>query len=152
MRRIGYEDIESVCGIMVSIDPYVTLGYTRDMCIDAVVSNIEEGWGAVAEIDEKIAGFVLFRVFDGFPLGGYIRALGVHPEYRSMGVGSRLMDYAENIIFKYRRNVFLLVSSFNERAIGFYMGRGYRVVGVIENAVVEGLHEIIMRKVRKDRG
>lgn len=115
---------------MVSIEPYITLRYTRDMCTEAAISSIEEGWGAVAEVGGEIAGFVLFRVFDGFPLGGYIRALGVRPEYRSMGVGTKLMDYAEKTIFKYRENVFLLVSSFNEPAIKFYMGRGIELWGL----------------------
>ncbi|GAY26292.1 hypothetical protein ATG_14950 [Desulfurococcaceae archaeon AG1] len=152
VRNIEYRDIESVCNIMLSIDPYKTLGYTHDICIETVISNIEEGWGAVAEIDGRIVGFVLFRVFDGFPLGGYIRALGVHHGYRSMGVGTKLMDYAEKVIFKYRENVFLLVSSFNEQAIRFYTKRGYKAIGVIENAIVKGYHEIIMRKTRDSWG
>lgn len=146
IRSLGYEDIEPVCRIMVSIEPYAVLGYTGDQCIEAVLASVEEGWGAVAEAGGRVVGFILFRVFDGFPLGGYIRALGVDPGYRGMGVGSALLDYAEKTIFRYRRNVFLLVSSFNTRAIEFYRKRGYEVVGVIRDAIIRGADEIIMRK------
>jgi hypothetical protein len=43
---------------------------------------------------------------------------------------------AEEKIFKYRRNVFLLVSSFNKDAQRFYRSRGYEVVGEIRDALV----------------
>jgi ribosomal protein S18 acetylase RimI-like enzyme len=81
-------------------------------------------------------GFVLFRVFDGFPLGGYVRAIAVDEAYRGRGVGSILLRVAEEKIFKYRRNVFLLVSSFNKDAQRFYRSRGYEVVGEIRDALV----------------
>ncbi len=146
IRPIRYEDIERICEIMTSIEPYTILGYTKDQCYEVILASVEEGWGAVAEINRDIAGFIVFRVFDGFPLGGYIRAIGVDPRYRSMGIGSSLLNYAENIIFKYRKNVFLLVSSFNSGAIEFYKKRGYQVVGVIRDAIIKGADEIIMRK------
>jgi len=146
IRSIRYEDIDSICEIMTSIEPYTILGYTKDQCSELILASVEEGWGVVAEINGDIVGFIVFRVFDGFPLGGYIRAIGVDPRYRSMGIGSSLLSYAENIIFKYRKNIFLLVSSFNSGAIEFYKKRGYQVVGVIKDAVIKGADEIIMRK------
>ena len=142
-------DILDICKIMLSTDPYTTLGYTNDMCHDIVLSAIEKGWALVAEVNGKIVGFILFRVFDGFSLGGYIRALAVDKEYRRKGVATALMDKAEQIVFKYRRNVFLLVSSFNQIAIKFYLSRGYQRIGEIKDAIVKGYSEIIMRKTRR---
>ena len=46
-------DILDICKIMLSTDPYTTLGYTNDMCYDIVLSAIEEGWALVAEETEK---------------------------------------------------------------------------------------------------
>ena len=148
VRFAREEDIQDICRIMLSTDPYITLGYTSDMCYDVVLSALEEGWTLVAEINGKVIGFLLFRVFDGFPLGGYIRALAVDERYRRRGVATALMDKAEQIIFKYRSNVFLLVSSFNKVAIKFYKARGYRKIGEIEDAIIKGYSEIIMRKSR----
>jgi ribosomal protein S18 acetylase RimI-like enzyme len=148
IRKASENDIKDICRIMLSTDPYVTLGYTEDMCVDTVLSGLEEGWTAVAEYEGEVVGFIIFRVFDGFPLGGYIRALAVDRRFRGKGVGRALMRYAEEIIFRYRRNVFLLVSSFNYDAIRFYRSLGYEFVGEIKDAIVEGFSEYIFRKKR----
>ena len=58
------------------------------------------------------------------------------------------MEAAERAILKYRGNVFLLVSSFNEAAIRFYEARGYVKIGEVEDALARGEAEIIMRKRR----
>jgi len=133
---------------MLSTDPYVTLGYTEDLCYDVVLSGLEEGWVGVAEYGGRVVGFVVFRVFDGFPIGGCIRAVAVDERFRGMGIGRALMSYAEERIFRYRRNVFLLVSSFNYGAIRFYRTLGYEPVGEIRDAVADGLSEYIFRKRR----
>jgi len=99
-------------------------------------------------VDGEVVGFIIYRVFDGFPLGGYIRAIAVKEEFRGLGIGSKLMNVAENDIFKYRRNVFLLVSSFNKYARRFYEKRGYEYVGEIKDAILPGESEIILRKRR----
>lgn len=148
VRRPSILDVDEICRIMVSTDPYITLGYSRDMCIDIAISSIEEGWAYVAELEGSVVGFVFFRVFDGFPLGGYIRAIAVDERYRGRGIGRLLMDAAERDIFMYRRNSFLLVSGFNHRAMKFYRSLGYEVVGEIRDAIIEGELEFIMRKRR----
>jgi len=148
IRGASEQDIVSICRIMLSTDPYVTLGYTEDLCYDVVLSGLEEGWVGVAEYGGRVVGFIVFRVFDGFPLGGYIRAVAVDERFRGMGIGRALMSYAEERIFRYRRNVFLLVSSFNYGAIRFYRTLGYEPVGEIRDAIVDGLSEYIFRKRR----
>ncbi|MEM1610132.1 MAG: GNAT family N-acetyltransferase [Sulfolobales archaeon] len=148
VRRPSILDVDEICRIMVSTDPYITLGYSRDMCIDISISSIEEGWAYVAELEGSVVGFVLFRVFDGFPLGGYIRAIAVDERYRGRGIGRLLMDAAERDIFRYRGNSFLLVSGFNYRAVKFYRSLGYEIVGEIRDAIIEDESEFIMRKRR----
>ncbi len=148
VRTAGWMDAEAMCGIMVSTPPYTVLGYTWDKCCDTVASALEEGWSLIAEDEGRNVGFLLYRIFDGFPLGGYIRALAVDKKHRGMGIGSMLMDEAEKRIFKYRDNAFLLVSSFNKEAIAFYLKRGYEIVGEIKDALIPGESEIIMRKRR----
>ena len=151
VRRAVERDLGDVCRIMVSTDPFVSLGYTWDMCCEAALAALEEGWLLVGEVDGRVVGFIAFRVFDGFPLGGYVRAVAVEEGFRGLGVGSMLMDEAEKIIFGFRDNVFLLVSSFNSGAIAFYVRRGYEYVGEIRDAVIPGASEIIMRKRRSGK-
>ncbi|MEM3961472.1 MAG: GNAT family N-acetyltransferase [Sulfolobales archaeon] len=149
LRYADIIDIKKICDIMLGTEPYTVLGYTKDVCFDIVIDSIEEGRAVVAEVGEDIAGFILFRIFEGFPLGGYIRALAVSPRFRGLGVGSSLVRFAEETIFRYRDNVFLLVSSFNYNAIRFYRSLGYEVVGEIRDAIIEGESEYIMRKKRR---
>lgn len=146
IRRGEYRDIENICDIMMATDPFKRLGYTRDRCREVALAGIEEGWIKVAEVNDEVIGFIIYRVFDGFPLGGYIRAIAVKENYRGLGVGSKLMDAAEKDIFKYRANAFLLVSSFNKLARKFYEKRGYEYVGEIKDAILPGESEIILRK------
>ncbi|MGC9148150.1 MAG: GNAT family N-acetyltransferase [Sulfolobales archaeon] len=151
IRKGSINDIEAICRIMLSTEPYITLGYTADMCYDIVLSALEEGWIGVAEYDGELAGFIIFRVFDGFPLGGYIRAIAVSQKYRRVGIGRALMKYAEDTIFRYRKNIFLLVSSFNYSAIRFYKSLGYELVGEIRDAIISGESEYIFRKRKIDK-
>jgi ribosomal protein S18 acetylase RimI-like enzyme len=48
--------------------------------------------------------------------------------------------------FPEARNIFLCVSDFNHRARILYERCGYKQVGVLENYVVEGHAELLMRK------
>jgi ribosomal protein S18 acetylase RimI-like enzyme len=66
--------------------------------------------------------------------------------WRGRHIGEILMDFIENRIFDQYSNVFLCVSSFNTDAQRFYKKLGYQVVGVLENYMVNGYDEIIMRK------
>lgn len=53
-------------------------------------------WGSqVAEVDGRVAGFILAERQSagyGLPPGARIVAIAVHPEFRRMGVGGRLME------------------------------------------------------------
>lgn len=148
LRRASEDDVGSMCRIMLSTDPYKRLGYSEEMCLDAAITSLEEGRALVALSGERVVGFVLYRIFEGFPLGGYVRALAVEDSHRGRGVGGALLRAAEQEIFRYRRNTFLLVSSFNREARRFYASQGYEAVGEISDAVIEGESEIIMRKRR----
>jgi ribosomal protein S18 acetylase RimI-like enzyme len=61
-------------------------------------------------------------------------------------VGRQLVLFAEQRIFRDSPNVFLCVSSFNTDAQRFYEQLGYERVGVIENYLVAGHDEYLMRK------
>jgi ribosomal protein S18 acetylase RimI-like enzyme len=80
------------------------------------------------------------------PFPGYIQTVGVEPEWRDRGVGSRLVGFAEERIFRDSPNVFMCVSSFNPDALRLYKRLGYEVIGEIREFIVKGHSEFLLRK------
>jgi ribosomal-protein-alanine N-acetyltransferase len=101
---------------------------------------------AVATVAEALIGVMVFDLTG--VLNGYLQILAVHPEWRGRGVGAQMLAWAEERIFRQSPNVFLCVSSFNERAQEFYQRRGYQRVGALPDFLTAGLAEILLRKTR----
>ncbi len=85
----------------------------------------------VAMDDDKSVGFVIADRHDLET--GLIITIDVLADYRRSGVGSRLMDAAENILKENGFSFILLQTPIdNWGAINFYVGRGYRKLGMLE--------------------
>jgi ribosomal protein S18 acetylase RimI-like enzyme len=91
-----------------------------------------------------ITGFLILRMDGAF--SGYVQTVGIAPDWRNKGIGTRLVEFAEERIFSERPNVFMCVSSFNQDAMRLYERLGYTVIGEIKNFIVSGHSEILMRK------
>lgn len=100
----------------------------------------------IAELDGGIAGFIWYDDLGAFSRSGYIMLVGVQPELRSQGVGQALMTHAETEMYRQVKDIFLLVSDFNEPAQRFYQRLGYRQVGAIPDYVMPGITELIFHK------
>jgi [ribosomal protein S18]-alanine N-acetyltransferase len=98
----------------------------------------------VARAGRTAAGHIVVNMQG--PFAGYIQALVVAPEWRSRGIGARLLKFAEERIFRESPNVFLCVSGFNGRAQQFYARLGYERIGELKEYVIAGESEILMRK------
>jgi ribosomal protein S18 acetylase RimI-like enzyme len=77
---------------------------------------------------------------------GYIQTICIHPDHRGQGLGSRLVEFAEQRILRDAPNVFMCVSAFNRDARRLYERLGYRVVGELTDYIVRGHSEILLRK------
>ena len=74
---------------------------------------------------------------------GYFKSIGVSSDYRGKGIGSRLMDFAEDRIFRDTVNA---RAQFNAPAMRFYEKREYTKIGEIPDYIIEVYSERIMRK------
>jgi [ribosomal protein S18]-alanine N-acetyltransferase len=77
---------------------------------------------------------------------GYIQTICIDPSQRGQGLGSRLLEFAEQRILQVSPNVFMCVSSFNLDARRLYERLGYKVVGELTDYIVRGHSEILLRK------
>lgn len=130
--------------MMCSTDPWITLGRGYDECLTIVSDPTCETY--VADDGGRLAGFVIINM--NGPFIGYIRSICVAAGARGSGVGTQLVAFAEERIFRESPNVFLCVSSFNPRARALYERLGYETVGELRDYLVRGASEILMRKTR----
>jgi len=129
---------------MSSTDPWITLG--RDFNASLGVINDPSREVYVVEDEKGIAGFIVLCMVGAFV--GYIQTVLVAPDRQGKGIGSHLVDFAEQRIFMDSPNAFLCVSSFNTNARRLYERLGYEYVGELTDYVVEGHSEFLFRKSR----
>jgi ribosomal protein S18 acetylase RimI-like enzyme len=144
IRPIAGEDESKACAeIMATSEPWITLGRGVKQSL-AILRDRELQEIYVAVCEEKVVGFVILIMKGAFV--GYIRTVAVHADWRSIGLGRRLIWFAEERIFREWPNVFLCVSSFNPRARALYERLGYEPVGELRDYIVRGHSEWLMRK------
>lgn len=145
VRRLqGEDDLQACAGLMADSEPWRTLGRGREALLAALRMPGPERYAA--EQDGGFAGFLVLNLQGAF--AGYLQTIAVAAPFRGRGVGTALVGFAEARIFRDHPNVFLCVSSFNEGARRLYERLGYRRVGELEDYLVRGHGEILMRKSR----
>ena len=135
-------EAEACARMMAESEPWRTLGRDYEASLKMVSDPSLEVYLALR--DEEIVGFVVIVMTGAFI--GYVQSIYTAPEWRSRGIGSRLMSFVEDRIFREAPNVFICVSDFNEDAQRLYRRLGYEVVGELKDYLVSGKSEILMRK------
>ena len=128
--------------LMAASDPWLTLGQDFESLLRTVRLPGRERY--VAHANGRLAGFLLLNLQGTF--AGYIQTVGVAPEFRGRGCGTRLIAFAEQRILRDHQNVFLCVSSFNKTARRLYSSLGYHEVGELTDFLVAGHSEFLLRK------
>ncbi|MDT8285843.1 MAG: GNAT family N-acetyltransferase [Elusimicrobiales bacterium] len=134
-------ELRACARCMAATDPWLKLGRGYKACLAGLAAPREI---YAARDGGRLAGFVVLQRYG--VLNGYIQTLCVMPGRRGLGVGTRLMRFAEEIILKKGPNVFICVSSFNDGALRLYRRLGYRKGGVLKDFIMRGYDEILLRK------
>jgi len=145
IRLLASEDEARACArMMSSTDPWKTLRRDEETCLRMLQDVGRERYVALA--DGAVVGFLVLNVRGAFV--GYLQTICIDERLRGRGIGTALIRFAEDRIFREWPNVFLCVSSFNPGARRLYERLGYREIGPLPDYVVEGHDEILMRKTR----
>jgi [ribosomal protein S18]-alanine N-acetyltransferase len=143
IRRLGGRDEAEACArMMAASEPWITLRRDAGAALAILTDPGRESY--VALLGGGLVGFVILVLHGAFV--GYVQSVCVAPERRGLGLGRRLMAFAEERIFRETPNVFLNVASFNPEARRLYERLGYEVVGELRDYIVPGHSEILMRK------
>ena len=135
-------DCEWCARVMAGSEPWITLKRDLEGCRAALGRPGTELF--VARVRDVPAGFILVAPY-GLAGSPYIASIAVAAEARGNNIGSRLLHFAEEH-FAGRGHLFLLVSSFNDRAQHFYRSHGYEFVGEFKDYVVPGHSELLLHK------
>jgi len=83
----------------------------------------------VAEHGGRVVGFIIAYKYRE---NVYVDSLAVHPEYRSLGIGGRLLSALEEIMANRGvESILLSVKDNNLRGLDFYLKKGYNIRGLI---------------------
>jgi len=120
IRTMTHEDLAAVSNIeRLSYDFPWSHGVFRD-CLLASYQCI------VLERDEDVVGYSILSIAAG---EAHILNICVHPDYRSMGYGEKLLD---DLLFRARsssvREIFLEVRPSNEHALALYKKKDFHKV------------------------
>ena len=138
----GEEDTQTCARLMCSSEPWITLGRSFEASLVIVRDPTREVY--LARDETGIAGFLILCMTGAFV--GYIQTICIDPRYRGLGLGSRLLEFAEQRIRRVSPNIFMCVSSFNAGARRLYQRHGYEVVGELTDYIIQGHSEILLRK------
>ena len=143
IRKLQHTAEAEICArMMANSEPWITLRRDYDASLKILTDSSREVY--LATLNGEIAGFTILIMHGAFV--GYIQSVCVAPEWRSKGIGSQLMAFAEKRIFSETSNAFICVSSFNKGAQKLYERLGYKVIGELKDYIISGHSEILLRK------
>lgn len=137
-------EAEQCAQLMATSEPWITLRRGFEASLAILKDDSRERY--VAYMAGVLAGFLILNLRGAFV--GYVQTICVAPECRGGGIGTALLNFAEERIFREHANVFMCVSSFNVSAQRLYQRLGYAVVGELSDYIVAGHAEILLRKSR----
>lgn len=120
---------------------------TEESRRNAVLEAINSDNTYIITCDDVCAGFVFFIREGAFHAFHYIHLISIRKEYRGMGLGKKLLEYVEKLLFESRDKIFLVVGDYNPDAKVFYEKLGYQFIGTIPNLYRKGISEDVMMKV-----
>jgi len=129
---------------MSNSEPWITLHISFDKMMTSLNDTINEVY--IVLVKDEAVGTILIQTQGAF--SGYLKSIAIKKEWQAKGLGKTMMDFFEQKVFLTSENAFLCVSSFNTKAKKFYSKRGYTIIGVLKDFVIEGKNEILMRKRR----
>lgn len=144
IRGLERRDVRALVALLASSEPWLTLGYVAEDWRRLLGGPLASRDAWVIDVGGRARGVAIVR--RGFLAGDYLELLAVDAAVRSRGFGARLLAHCEADVFARARNFFVCVSDFNAEARRFYRRHGYVQVGRLDDLLVAGRAEILLRK------
>ncbi len=138
------QDFGICARLMAATDPWLALGADYAYCLKAFEGDFREVF--VLKKNHQIIGFVIMQVQGSFK--GYIQTLCIDEANRGHGYGTLLLQFCEERILQYSPNIFICVSTFNQKALQLYLKFGFKPIGEIKDFIKNGFDELLLRKTK----
>lgn len=128
-----------------AIDPWARYRYTPE-ALSAFLSMGEEHAPRFEILSEgALAGALCIR--ENWLRGPYLQFLGILPGFQNRGLGRAALTFFEARARRQAaRNIWVVASEFNHRALSFYERFGFVRIATLDGLAVEGIGEILFRK------
>jgi predicted ester cyclase/ribosomal protein S18 acetylase RimI-like enzyme len=137
------EQREWAAALMAGSEPWITLRRDFDACRRAF--QRPDSLVFIALAGDEPCGFTILQR-RGVADSPYIKSVGVAEHFRGRGVGTGLVQFAEDFFRHESQHIFLCVSSFNVRARALYERLGYCFLAELKDFVIPGAAEILLHK------
>ena len=141
---IRLEEADLLAGQLVGMTPWRELGYQADTLRNYLL-GAQTGFRALClYVDDAPAGTITLR--SPWLRGTLLELLAILPEFQQQGLGAWLMQWLKtHVQDNNQRNLWTLVSAFNTPAIRFYQSQGFTTIGQLDDFIVNGQHELLLR-------
>ena len=146
MEPMQLDTARGLSVILVGMEPWSRLGSTQDgLTKSMLTSAADQARSWCLKVDGQPAGVLV--VHDDWLLGPYLKRLAVIPAFQKLQLAQAALAWWEADARQVRAaNLWLCVSDFNTNARRVYEAAGFRQAGVLDDLVVAGHNEILMRK------
>jgi GNAT superfamily N-acetyltransferase len=144
LTRLSRADSRGLAERLVAMNPWRTLHYRAD-ALAAYLGRPDAGFQRfTVTVSGQAAGLVALR----YPWlkGVYLELLALFPPHQGHGLGQELLSWMERQCRPQTKNLWTAVSSFNQPARHFYAKLGFVEVARLDNLIIQGQDEILLRK------
>lgn len=129
---------------LAAMDPWKRLGY-REAGLLTYLTRQDPGLSRyLLTLGKECAGAVCIR----YPWlrGPFLELIAVMDGFQGKGIGNAVLGWMEKEARGVCANLWVSVSSFNDRALTFYLRQGFSEATILKDLLREGEVEILLRK------
>jgi ribosomal protein S18 acetylase RimI-like enzyme len=144
-------DMDDIVNIILTDEIGHAYYPNRSVLISKLEHAIEQEEVFLYRLDGQVAGIMWYMENGMFGIYPYLHIIIVREEYRSKGIGLKMMEFLQSKVEDNNRQlllkkIFLLVNMNNQRAFEFYSRIGYERVCEFKQLFRKNKTEILMIK------
>ncbi|MFZ2727663.1 MAG: GNAT family N-acetyltransferase [Methylococcaceae bacterium] len=144
IKTITLDDAILLSTLLASSNPWLILNISASALENYFMRNDLALHRYLIIIEQQMAGIICIR--NPWLRGPYIELLGLAPQYRNLGIGKQVLTWAETQARLEAKNLWVVTSAFNDKALSFYQNQGFQIVGSLPQLIRPEHDEILLRK------